>query len=237
MATVQITPDVTAAQALRKGFIRITLTEWTTTAKPAITIGSTFELGLTMYQVQGADADPDPAAAWGGLAAGLVYLYATAAAGVVTFSVSVTVPTWDNDKQGYYNGGAHALAGFRKKGWAGWSAKTILNGREFDCTITGPAYHDIKATTENDPGQLLANVYPADEQFDFLLLKPVAGWLESIVAAAANLNLSMYQNSSWQVIYTIIGSTAGTRSLYGLQLNPNRYRLEGSNDNLNRRRF
>src|SRR4030042_3787846 len=116
MATVQITPDVTAAQALRKGFNRITLTEWATTAKPFITIGSSFGLGGTMYQVQGADADPDPAAAWGGLAMGLVYLYATAAAGVVTFSVSVTAPTWDTDKQGYYNGAAGGLGQFYKDG-------------------------------------------------------------------------------------------------------------------------
>lgn len=130
MATTAIVDVASAAQANFKGFNNITMTNWTSaTLKPLIAIGSTFEVGGTIYQTAAADQDTDPAAAWAGLAAGLVYLYATAAAGAITFSVSSTAPTWDTAKQGYYNGAARCLGLFIKTSGGDWSVKTILTHR------------------------------------------------------------------------------------------------------------
>ncbi len=136
MATTAIITATTAAEAIRKGYNEITLSEWTTGNKPAIKIGSGFEMSGTVYQTSTADEDPDPAAAFAGLAAGLVYCYATDTAGTITFSVSSTAPTWDEDKQGYYNGAARCLFQTVKAG-ANWNQKTIYKSRDYGIISTG----------------------------------------------------------------------------------------------------
>jgi len=132
MATTAVVTATSAAEDLRKGYVEITLSNWTTGAKPLLRVGSVFEMGGTMYKVFTADEDTDPAAAWAGFAAGRVYGYAAVALGVITPEVSATAPTWDTDKQGFYDatGLKRCLYSFDKDAGANWTNKTILYTRE-----------------------------------------------------------------------------------------------------------
>ena len=129
MATTAVVTDAVELATQRLGYIAISMTEWTTTAKPAIAAGSTFECAGSLYYCS-ANEDPDPAAAWGGLAAGMVYQYFNPS--TLLFYVSSTAPAWDTAKQGNYLGASpthRCLARYLKSGAGLWEQKAIFIDR------------------------------------------------------------------------------------------------------------
>jgi hypothetical protein len=128
MAVLVVTQP-TAAELLNKNKIAITLSEWATDNEPVVTIGSVFDVGGAMFEVQGADDDIDVASAFGGLATGLVYIYYPAT-GIAY--VSSTAPTWSDLHQEWMDAGETAccIGSMNKTGAGVYSQKTIFIDRE-----------------------------------------------------------------------------------------------------------
>ena len=140
MATNQIVPAATAAEAIRKWFNQITLTNWDNNNKPFVTIGSTFEVGGSVFQVQTADEDPDSTAAFAGFGLNTLCYCRTVPGTPLTLEMTTTAPSaWDDDKQGYYDAGGTKRYLFQiyKDASANWTQKTIILGRDYGITNGG----------------------------------------------------------------------------------------------------
>jgi hypothetical protein len=135
MAVLVVTQP-TAAELLNKNKIAITLSEWATDNEPVVTIGSVFDVGGAMFEVQGADDDIDVASAFGGLATGLVYIYYP---GTGIAYVSLTAPTWSDLHQEWMDAGetARCIGSVNKTGAGVYSQKQIFIDREHAITYTG----------------------------------------------------------------------------------------------------
>jgi len=86
----------------QKGYQGLTLTNFANeTTEPAITQGSIVEVAGSLYEFTAQEA----ISGFGGVANGTqAYIEITAAGATATAAWSTTAPTWDTDKQGYYNG-------------------------------------------------------------------------------------------------------------------------------------
>lgn len=222
MATVQILTATTAAEAIRKGFNAISLSNWSSTAKPLVKIGSTFELGGAVYQTATADQDTDPAAAYAGLASGYVYGYATDAAGTITFSVSSTAPTWDEAKQGWYNGAARCLYRVYKPAGGTWNQKKIYKNRSLlTLEDSGNGYYidsaGVTLVTQAGAGNTTFTVY-----------KPIATYIVGNgITVTGTVLLEIKQvSATYRTIQTItFTAETGPKYIFGIMLLPGEYRL------------
>jgi len=210
MATTAVVTATSAAEDLRKGYVEITLSNWTTGAKPLLRVGSVFEMGGTMYKVFTADEDTDPAAAWAGFAAGWVYGYAAVALGVITPEVSTTAPTWDTDKQGFYDatGLKRCLYSFDKDAGANWTNKTILYTRESSIIPLGLRVGGHAADSDRLIRFASDTTIAWNETLDnFLANKNVARRSTVFTTLAAVTEATLYaQLSGWIPTTTGVGS-------------------------------
>ena len=92
---------------LSRGFIESSLTNYTNTTLPAIANGSIIEVNGTLFEAVG-----DIAITVGGVSDGTVYILVTPSGvspdQVLTAEFTATVPTWFEEKQGWYNAGGTA---------------------------------------------------------------------------------------------------------------------------------
>lgn len=93
---VNLSNMMASENALTKGFHQVSLTNWSTTAVPQISLGSLVECDGALYQstvnetIGGSTSD------------GTLYIKSVPSSNTVTFEFSTTAPTWDVIKQGWY---------------------------------------------------------------------------------------------------------------------------------------
>jgi hypothetical protein len=99
---------MTTVDEQRTGYVQLSLTNYTSTAVPAIAIGSEIEINGALFKTKDST---DPVTV-GGVADGTVYILATPSGvspnQIATFSFTATAPTWFDSKQGFYNAGGTA---------------------------------------------------------------------------------------------------------------------------------
>lgn len=98
----------------RKGLIRLSLTEWSTTAKPNVAQESIVENGGTGFKTDTTGGDPisltDPTTGTT-VVDGPVYIVLngdSGSGGYGTYAFTATDPTWSDEKQGYYLTGLYS---------------------------------------------------------------------------------------------------------------------------------
>ena len=127
----QSTVTVNTVDWLSVGHIEISLTDWTDGLEPEITAGSVLEIGGSIFYASG-DDDLDIAGAWGGIANDtLVYIYYSVSGTTATAELSTTAPTWDDEKQGWYDAGKtkRCVGSIYKDSGGNYDKKTIFLGR------------------------------------------------------------------------------------------------------------
>ena len=124
----QSTVTVNTVDWLSVGHIEISLTDWTDGLEPEITAGSVLEIGGSIFYASG-DDDLDIAGAWGGIANDtLVYIYYSVSGTTATAELSTTAPTWDDEKQGWYDAGKtkRCVGSIYKDSGGNYDQKTIF---------------------------------------------------------------------------------------------------------------
>jgi hypothetical protein len=106
MAVQAVTLYASQVEKERLGYIGISLTEWTTTNEPTIASGSKLECAGTLYEFT-ADTDIDPDNNWAGIANSTV-VYCKFDPVNLKSILTITAPTWDTAKQGYYGAAGSA---------------------------------------------------------------------------------------------------------------------------------
>jgi hypothetical protein len=123
--SVQITNYQQLADKQRKGYIAISLDSLVTTTAITIKSGSVVEVAGALYEFQ-AD-ETESGGTWAGIGANnTVYVYIVPAGASATFIYSTTAPTWDVEKQGFYNGTSRAVASLYKDAGGLYQAKFLL---------------------------------------------------------------------------------------------------------------
>jgi hypothetical protein len=106
MAISQATVRNDQLELQRRGFINVNLTALTTTAVPDVIVGSAFEVGGSIYEVDTADETPS---GWSGIANdNQVYIKFDASAESLVFTT--TAPSYSSAKGGWYSGDDRYIA-------------------------------------------------------------------------------------------------------------------------------
>ena len=93
----------------RKGYLGISITNWTTTTLPAIAAGSSIEIADSIYYST-AEEIIDSTGVWGTFGnSTFVYAYIDPAS--ATSILTTTAPTWSTSKNGFYGTGELRLVG------------------------------------------------------------------------------------------------------------------------------
>lgn len=115
------------------GHIKMSFNNWTGTSKPEITKGSVIEIGGACFYAA-ADEDIDPGAGWGAIANDTLVYYMFGVSGTTaTSEVTTTAPTWDDEKQGWYNAGLTKRYYLQvyKDGSGNYTQKTLMTGQNY----------------------------------------------------------------------------------------------------------
>jgi hypothetical protein len=137
MAGSLITIGVTQLQEQRKGFVQISLTDFDLTSVSQIALGSRIEIAGALIQFT---ANESMGANWAAMSAGIVYAYIDGVA--LTSTYTATAPTWNTEKQGWYDvtGANRYYAKFVKDAGALYTQKALYtNRRSIMCLNAGAA--------------------------------------------------------------------------------------------------
>ena len=119
-----VTVAVTQIEEQRKGYNGVTLTQFANdTTEPQIAAGSIVEIAGSLYEFSGAEAITGFAGIGNG---NQTYIEVTASGATASAAFSTTAPTWDTDKQGYYNGGLVRTIGGSFKDGSGNATNKFL---------------------------------------------------------------------------------------------------------------
>jgi len=139
MAGEQITVAVTQVDEQRRGYMAISLDEWTSTNEPEITEGSRVEIKNALFKFP-ANEDIDASAGWGAIANDTqVYGYFVVAGANITCELTTTEPEWDEEFQGWYTaiGSTNRFwGGIYKDSGGNYADKFIYEGRTLKYTDT-----------------------------------------------------------------------------------------------------
>lgn len=121
MALTELTPaNVARFTAGEKGINRISLTNFGNTSEPKIAAGSVIEHNGTAFEASIDEAGTG----WGGIGDGnAVYMYIDTSG---NFTYSITAPTWDTSKQGYYNGTDRCFGGVYRTNATTYTDKYLI---------------------------------------------------------------------------------------------------------------
>jgi len=117
--------EVTSKNLLKKGYSSASFTEMATSALPLLQSGSAVDINGVIYQC---NTNITPSTT--GAVDGLNYFYVYDSGGVGVANISVTAPTWDGIKNGWYNGSQRAVLKLTKSGTA-YSNKIKLYGDNY----------------------------------------------------------------------------------------------------------
>lgn len=137
MAGSQIIVSVTALESQRLGHISMSWNNWTTNTEPTITKGSKIEISGSLFNFP-ADEDMDPGANWAGFGNDtIVYCKLTVSGTSCTSVLTATAPTWNDEKQGWYDGADRYYGVIYKDSGGNYTQKTILLNEELGYTNGG----------------------------------------------------------------------------------------------------
>lgn len=152
MAGAQITTAVTAVEGQRLGYNGISFTDMGNGASaPSIAAGSKIEIGGALFTFA-SDEDIDSTTQWAGIGASTqVYCYCSVSGATVTAILATTLPTWDDAKQGFYNGENRCYGSIYKDSGGNYDDRSIwlnngLGISHAGVHIGGPARYDNSAT-------------------------------------------------------------------------------------------
>jgi hypothetical protein len=107
------------------GYMNISLSNMNNDGAPQVLAGSRFELNGSLYYTEA----NENICGWANYANGTdIYIYTIPSGNSVTFSYSVSVPTYNPAKGGWYNGNNRALFKLYKSSSGGYTLKTPLIG-------------------------------------------------------------------------------------------------------------
>jgi hypothetical protein len=118
------------------------------TATTEITIknGSEVEVAGALYEFQ-AD-ETESGGTWAGIGANnTVYVYVVPAGSTATFIYSITAPTWDTSKQGWYNGTSRAVVSLYKDAGNLYQKKCILPSWSQPFALPGGVARKVVSTS------------------------------------------------------------------------------------------
>jgi hypothetical protein len=142
--SVQITNYQNLADKQRRGYQAISLDSLITTAAVTIKSGSVVEVAGALYEFQ-AD-ETESGGTWAGIGnSNVVYIYIVPAGSTATFIYSVTAPTWDSSKQGWYNGTSRAVVSLYKDAGGLYQSKYLLPSSQ-SSPLPGGARNIIKTS-------------------------------------------------------------------------------------------
>jgi hypothetical protein len=137
--------------ATRRGLAEITLSEYDTDLAPVVKVGSVFENNSAFFQVTTSDITPT---GYSGISNSTTfYLYFDESA--TAFIYSATAPTWNDARQGWYNGDDRALFSmYKDSGGTLYQDKClIVNRNDYGHfgKIQGAGDDDLKLGSELKP--------------------------------------------------------------------------------------
>lgn len=123
MAGSQVLIAASCIEKQRLGYQAISLTNFASdTDEPAIAAGSKVEIGDALFEF----ASDESITGWSGIAVSSdVYIHLTVSGSSVTASFSITAPTWDDAKQGWYSGAVRVVGGLYKDGSGNYALKWL----------------------------------------------------------------------------------------------------------------
>jgi hypothetical protein len=101
MAFQAVVTKTNQLEKQRLGYIGLTVDEWDTNNEPEITAGSKIEISGTLYEITALE-DIDPDGNWAGIGNSTV-VYGYLDPNNLKSVLSITAPTWNDAKQGYYD--------------------------------------------------------------------------------------------------------------------------------------
>ena len=142
MAGNKVVTAITQIEEQRLSYNGISWDEWSTTNEPEITDGSVIEIGGALYNFS-ANEDIDSTAQWAGIGNDtIVYCYVVTGGGGATCTgvLSTTAPSWDEAKQGWYNGSDRCYGIIYKDSGGNYTQKTLLMTRDYGITYQGISF-------------------------------------------------------------------------------------------------
>jgi hypothetical protein len=128
VANAQVVTALLCIDKERLGYQAISLTHAADNVAPAIAAGSKVEIGGALFDITGDEAITD-----GGIAnSSQVYFYLHVSGASFTASGSITTPTWDTAKQGWYNGTDRAIGGCSKDSGGNYTLKWLYEDKQVD---------------------------------------------------------------------------------------------------------
>ena len=123
---IQVTVAAVCVDKQRLGYQAISLSHFLDTSEPSILAGSKVEVGGALYEF----TVDETGTGWAGLAtSSTIYLYLVPNGASIAWLYSLTAPTWDTAKQGWYNGGNRCFARLYKDATGtGYVGKTMIIG-------------------------------------------------------------------------------------------------------------
>jgi len=181
------------------GHIAISFDDWTDGSEPVITAGSTLEIGGSMFLTPGGDDDIDVAGAWGGIAnSTLVYIYYAVSGTTATAELSITAPTWDDEKQGWYDAGLtkRCVGSIYKDSGGNYDLKTIFLSQFHGKTNQGIINPSLEGDLSHPSNLRSAGVYrdttPTDTYKNVKWLKKEIGnWDMSTATGTGNITVTI----------------------------------------------
>jgi hypothetical protein len=122
MAGAQVTVSANQIDKQRLGYQAISLTNFALTTEPQIAAGSKIEIGGALFEFTALESGTG----WAGIAnSSQVYFKLTVSGATVTWSYTVTAPTWDTAKQGWYSGSDRYFGGCYKDSGGNYTKKFL----------------------------------------------------------------------------------------------------------------
>lgn len=242
------TVDVDELSKERIGYIAISINGWSDSTLPTLTAGSCIEIAGSLYYATG-DENLGTAGEIAGIGNNtLVYSYYNVATDLFYYSSSACV--WDDAKQGWYHSVStthRCVLQFLKITAGTYIRKNILINRrslykkdyayETDEYMYTTAASALRAIYVNTTNSVVSSHYSTKI---FYLKKPVSAYIKTsfisgstvhVTAAYKGVALHILQDNTYIVLSSggYVGYESYPYYIYGLQLNPGKYKLIGRN--------
>ncbi len=216
MANSQVVIAASCIDKERLGYQACSLTHPADNSAPAIAAGGKVEIAGALYDITADETIVD-----GGIAnSSQVYFLLTVSGASFTAAMTITAPTWDQNKQGFYTGINRAIGGCYKDSGGNYVSKWLYEDKQINSFI-----RYLDGTIQITNAQLAANAVSAGKiNWTFSSggpINPGAAW-----ALAAGLYI-LWSANAYTVIQVYING--GWRSLPGNLNTPQVVFSDGTN--------
>lgn len=224
MALTQITATADKIQYQRIGYNGISLTNYDSDVCPEVSKGSVIEVDSKLFRA----ASNELISGWGGIPDDTNTFVVVSDIGNISYLF--TPPTWDTERQGWYDGTSRYVAEVYKTNFTTYAHKRIYHNRVMGYNANIDIYdYDTEVEVLLLETLLATGSNVSD---DFMVLKPIMGylWCNDTGAAAHTLKVEIYQNSTYGEVMTWNPNfVSSINNPYGIILNPGIYRLSSTN--------